>query len=303
MKSFITSLLICLCGIMASAQSGEVLSNKSIVDLTQAGMSKKTILSKIESSDCKFATDTKSLISLKKSGVDADVIDAMMAKVSGNTTQKTSSTAAAATEKPAVTTSGPSPEPAVHGSGPNSSAAVALLKKEGSGIYYYDDNALHEIDPTVFSQSKSNNWSRHFTYGFGKSTKVMTVSGSEANIQFKSKQPMFYFYFDTEHKSLNSQAPSWFSGVSSPNEFLLVKFDTQVKNARAVTTAAGNAYENAQGIDDKYKRTFKFRKLEKGIYELYFETNLEAGEYGFMYAGANAVYGGASPKVYDFGLK
>lgn len=181
-----------------------------------------------------------------------------------------------------------------------------MLKQEGSGIYYYQitDSKIYELEPTVFSQQKNNSWATALSYGFAKSSKVMSVSGSEANVQFKTKSPVFYFYFDPENKSLNTQAPTWFASVTSPNEFLLIRFENKkVKNTRAVTTASANAYEQAQGIDDKYKTSFKFKRIEKGIYELYFEKELEPGEYGFMYAGATAVNGGGSPKVYDFGIQ
>ncbi|MGC4038820.1 MAG: hypothetical protein QM764_22880 [Chitinophagaceae bacterium] len=315
MKHPLITFLLILCVGFSFAQNKEVLNNKSIVDLTVAGMSKKIILSKIEAATCKFTTDTKSLISLKKSGVDEDVIDAMVTKMTSsesngketsgtktppvdkaknNDTPAATTTSTSATEK-LTSQSSPMPDPKV----------IAFLKKEGSGIYYYDpvNNSIQELESTVFSQQKNNNWSKAFTHGFGKSTKVMSVSGEEANVQFKKSLPHFYFYFDPENKSLNAQAPTWFASVTSPNEFLLIKFETKVKNSRAVTTASGNAYENAQGIDDRYKRDKKFRKLEKGIYEVYFEEGLEYGEYGFMYAGATAVNGGSSPKVYDFGVK
>ncbi len=128
-----------------------------------------------------------------------------------------------------------------------------------------------------------------FTHGFARSTKVMSVSGSEANVQFSSKQPVFYFYFDPENKSLNTQSPTWFTSVTSPNEFLLFKFENKkVKNSRGVTIISANTYEDVQGIDDMYKSSFKFKRLAKGIYDIYFEKPLAPGEYGFMYAGATA---------------
>jgi hypothetical protein len=315
MKYIITVLLSGIIFMNVSAQTGEVLNNKSIVDLSAAGMSKKIIISKIESSVCKFTTDTKSLISLKKGGVDEDIIDAMVTKMTSSSsssarepvpaaktntpTKEKNNSAASTTDKASADKPEPQSSPVMD------AKVIAYVKKEGSGIYYYDpaSNSMQELESTLFSQQKNNNWSRAFTHGFGKSTQVMSVSGSEANVQFKKKLPYFYFYFDPENKSLNSQAPTWFANATSPNEFLLIKFETKVKNSRAVTTASGNAYENAKGIDDKYKRGYKSRRIEKGIYEVYFEDGFEYGEYGFMYAGATAVNGGSSPKVYDFGIR
>ncbi|MFT3705422.1 MAG: hypothetical protein QM802_23840 [Agriterribacter sp.] len=310
MKHLLVTLSLLLAMVCTYAQTTEVLNNKSIIELSSAGMSKKIILSKIENSTCKFTTDTKSLIALKKGGVDEEIIDAMVNKMSdtgaapaaaasGTKPSKPSSTAASASSKPETDAVSYTPSA-------SSSKAIGLLKAEGSGIYYYQasEGKIYELDPTVFSQAKNNSWATALSYGFAKSSKVMSVSGSEANVQFKTPNPVFYFYFDPENKSLNAQAPTWFASVSSPNEFLLIKFENKkVKNSRAVTTASSNAYEQAQGIDDKFKTAFKFKKLEKGIYELYFEKGLEPGEYGFMYAGATATNGGSSPRVYDFGVK
>lgn len=311
MKSLLISIVFSLGILFAKAQINEVLNNKSIIDLTAAGMSKKVILSKIESSTCKFTTDTKSLIALKKGGVDEDVINAMVEKASGSTATTTAKPAAskspATDAAPSTAKSTTESKDAVpYTSSASSSKAVSLMKQEGSGIYYYQssEGKIYELEATVFSQAKNNSWATALSYGFAKSSKVMSVSGSEANVQFKSAAPVFYFYFDPENRSLNTQAPTWFASVASPNEFLLIRFENKkVKNSRAVTTASSNAYEQAQGIDDKFKASFKFKRLEKGIYEIYFETPLEPGEYGFMYAGATATNGGASPRVYDFGIK
>ncbi|MES1222894.1 MAG: hypothetical protein ABUT20_45800, partial [Bacteroidota bacterium] len=190
MKYLFAAFLVIACFTISLGQANEVLNNKSIVDLTAAGMSKKIILSKIEAATCKFTTDTKSLISLKKSGVDEDIIDAMVTKMASpgsgsteketttaknttgekeksNTSQPASAGAAGATEKPS---SQPSPLP--------DSKVIAFLKKEGSGIYYYDpsDNSIQQLESNVFSQQKTNNWNRAFTHGFGKSTQVMSIS-------------------------------------------------------------------------------------------------------------------------------
>jgi hypothetical protein len=309
MKHLLVTLTLLLAMAYTYAQTNEVLNNKSIIELSSAGMSKKIILSKIENSTCKFTTDTKSLISLKKSGVDEEIIDAMVNKMSAAPATASSGSAAASSSKPAASSSPKSTtetDAVSYTPSASSSKAIGMLKQEGSGIYYYQasEGKIYELDPTVFSQAKNNSWATALSYGFAKSSKVMSVSGSEANVQFKTPSPVFYFYFDPENKSLNAQAPTWFASVSSPNEFLLIKFENKkVKNSRAVTTASANAYEQAQGIDDKFKTAFKFKKLEKGIYELYFEKGLEPGEYGFMYAGATATNGGSSPRVYDFGVK
>ena len=259
-------------------------------------MSSKIIINKINNSTCNFVTNTDALITLKKKGVSEEVIDAMV--------NKSVSTSASSSSSPATT--GTATESAAPASAADQST-IATLKSQGSGIYYIQpsNNSLVEAEPTVFSQEKNNHnyWGEYWSYGFAKSKKIMSVSSSHANAQFDIKKPVFYFYFNPDNNSLNTQAGSWYANASSPNEFLLVKFNTKVKNSRAVTTASHNSYESAAGIDDEFKKEFKYKKIEKGIYQVYFENDLEAGEYGFMYAGASATNTGASPKVYDFGIK
>jgi hypothetical protein len=54
------------------------LHNQDIIDLATAGIDDATILAKIMNSKCQFDTSTKALIQLKKSGVSAAVIKAMV---------------------------------------------------------------------------------------------------------------------------------------------------------------------------------------------------------------------------------
>ena len=51
---FVTLITSLLFHAAAISQSSEVLTNKSVTSLTSAGMSKKVILSKIQSSKCNF---------------------------------------------------------------------------------------------------------------------------------------------------------------------------------------------------------------------------------------------------------
>ena len=63
----------------------EVLTNKSIVDLTKAGLGKEVIVSQIDASACKFDMATGSIITLKKAGVPEEVINAMIHKGNSRT--------------------------------------------------------------------------------------------------------------------------------------------------------------------------------------------------------------------------
>ena len=275
------------------AQSKDIVTNKAIIDLKKAGVSKGVLTTLIHCADCNFETDAASILKLQKAGIDEDIIIAMSEKMSlaANNTLQAQPSKATTLSKPAT-----------------NNTVITRLREEGSGIYYKSDPGITEIDPTVYSQTKnSGNFVRSISGGFAKSTIKLSLSGSSANAQLNSKKPVFYFVFNkTKEDGINSQAPLWFTNATSPNEFMLVKLITSKdkKGGRDVIVASGNDYAGtAQGVDENQKRSFKYNKLENGIYEVYFEEDIEPGEYCFMYAGSLAASGSANPKVYDFGVK
>lgn len=280
MKTVIVFLL-CVLPSFVFSQDTEQLTNKSIIDLTKAGIGKATQKSMIASSSCSFLVDTKSILELKKNKVDDEVISAMVDKMNE--------------AKNSVLT------PAVE----SNNAIVNKLLKEGSGIYtQLADSNIQELDPSVFSQSKQGSFlATALTYGLAKTKQKMSLSGKSANLQLSNRKPVFYFVFNAAEKNLNQQMPSWFDNATSPNEFVLVKFNSTKNNNREITTGSADSYSGSvQGIDDKQKQTFQSKKLAKGVYQITFENSLEQGEYCFMYAGA-IVQNAGNPKVYDFGVK
>ena len=66
-----------------SQTNGEVLSNKSIIDLHKAGIEEELIIAKIQSSECKFDLSTAGMIDLKNKGVPSNLIKIMMNKADG----------------------------------------------------------------------------------------------------------------------------------------------------------------------------------------------------------------------------
>jgi hypothetical protein len=291
--AFLTTALFILFSSATFAQNKDLITNKTIIDLKKAGISKGVLKALIECADCNFETSTSSILNLQKAGIDEEIIIAMSDKMktpAGNKQQsqanKTTVTAASVTNN----------------------STVARLRNEGSGIFYRSESNIIEIDPTVYSQTKnSGNFVRNISGGFAKSTTKLSLSGPSANAQISTKKPVFYFVFNkSKDEGINSQAPLWFTNAMSPNEFMLVKLLTSKdkKGGRDVIVASGNDYAGtAQGVDEKQRVSFKYTKLENGIYEIYFEEDLEAGEYCFMYAGSMSASGTANPKVYDFGIK
>ena len=286
MKNIIITIL-CACSLTCFSQDkSKTLTNASIIEMKNVGLPKSTIKSMIESSPCNFEVDMNSIIALKKKGIEEEVLNAMIAKASSAGTSIREN-------KPA---------------NDSSSKIVGLLAKSGNGIYYYkpDVNEVQELEPTVYSQAKQGSGLlTSLTYGIAKTKSKLSVSGASANIQLSDKRPRFYFYFDVEKKSLGTQSPSWFSNASSPNEFMVVRFDiNKSKSSREIVSGSANAYAGASsGVDDGNRKGFKYRKIQPGIYEIYFETDVSPGEYCFMYAGAASGSGTVNSKVYDFGIK
>ncbi len=261
----------------------ETVTNKTIIALQKAGIGSSTMQSMIATSPCQFDTDSKSIIELKQNGVPDDVITAIVSKTSH------------APQSDATTSAVPA------------NGIVGQLKSQGTGIYILKETQqLDELEPTVYSASKRGSGIlTSMTDGLAKTKNKMAVSGAKANLQLTNRRPVFYFYFQEGGSTLNDQSPKWFANASSPNEFVLVKFD-QSRNgkAREVVTGTYNIIQgNVAGVDDDNKRTFQFKKVERGIYQVYFDQDLPAGEYCFMYAGSMSVDGVSNPKVYDFGIQ
>jgi hypothetical protein len=270
-------------GTSSAQNTPETVTNKTIIALQKAGIGSSTMQSMIATSPCQFDTDSKSIIELKQNGVPDDVITAMVGKTSH-----------------AIQTAVPtSAEPAT--------GIVGQLKSQGTGIYILKETQqLEDLEPTVYSSSKRGSGIlTSMTDGLAKTKNKMAVTGSKANLQLTNRRPVFYFYFYNAGGTLNDQSPKWFANATSPNEFVLVKFD-QSRNgkAREVVTGTYNIIQgNVAGVDDDNKRTFQFKKVERGIYQVYFDQDLSVGEYCFMYAGSMSVDGVSNPKVYDFGIQ
>lgn len=79
MKSLLAVLFLLIFASTGLAQT-ETLTNAEIVEMTRAGLGKQIILQKINSADANFDISAKALIELKKSGVEEEVIQALLEK-------------------------------------------------------------------------------------------------------------------------------------------------------------------------------------------------------------------------------
>lgn len=79
MKSILAVLFLLIFASAVFAQT-ETLTNTEIVEMTRAGLGKQVILQKISSADGNFDISARALITLKKAGVDDEVIQGLIEK-------------------------------------------------------------------------------------------------------------------------------------------------------------------------------------------------------------------------------
>ena len=258
----------------------EIVSNETIIKLKKAGLGKEVLLSKIQNAKCNFDLSTEGIIKLKNAGIEDEVIAAMLNKA-----------------------------PSVKSKEENQTTENNDLDP---GLYYFKGTPCKyiELEASVYSQANSGSGIlTGMTYGIAKTKMKATLSGDKSNFVIENKPANeFYFVFDKSNNNFsnNSIQSVWFSAATSPNEFILVKFSlSSNKKNREVVTGSWNSYQGmTTGIDDKYKVSFKFERISKGYYRVFFENPLEKGQYCFMYAGGSATYGNAPmQKVYDFGIE
>jgi len=284
---FVLSLMVS--SVICRAQNqGNVLTNADVISLFKGGVSKSTILTKIQSSSTNFDTSVNAILSLKKEGLPDDLIDAIVNKQSPNSPQT----------NPQTNTAG------------NNQTSNNLTP----GIYYEDNaGAKTQLEENVFSQAKSGSiMLSAVTYGIAKTKSKAFLSGEQANFQIRSSNPVFYFVFPANNDNStigNEQSTGgWFTNATNPNEFLLIKFKVSKKGREVVTGSFGTYSGFSSGIDDDNKVSYRFAKLSPGYYKVYFETPLKEGEYAFIFAGAPSVDGadmGASTtlqKAFDFSV-
>lgn len=268
----------------------EVLTNESVITMTQAGLSAAIIISKIRSSKTNFNTSTDNLIRLKRERVADDVINAMV-EASSSESARVSRTGAGDISK----------------TNPNDP-----LSPHEAGIYLLQDSdgqkRMLQLEPSVYTQSKSGGmWKSAMTYGIAKVKSKAVLANQNARLQIDKPRPAFYFYFEVKGSGLSGSGNAY-SASTSPNEFVLVKMEEK-KNSRELVVGQFNMFGAESGTLDKYARPFDYEKLAPGVFKVTPRVDLTDGEYGFFYGGSSpmATYGyfgaGGGPKVFDFGIK
>lgn len=163
-----TRLIICcvlaILQTTSNAQSKtEVLSNKLVVDMYKGGLSTQTILAKIASATCDFDLRTSSLLGLKKAGLPATLIEAMV---------NTEATPRAAVSNQPLPPAKP----------------VAVAKTPGIDLL----NHVYAVDDAVttpLEKSLATTKTKMKALGYGGTDLVLEIDGATSENQFKADHP------------------------------------------------------------------------------------------------------------------
>lgn len=264
-----------------SVSAQEVLNNKTIIEMVNAGFGKAVIIGKVKSSAGKYDLSIDSLMALKKAGIDDEIVAAMIEVY--NRTMGTGGSAAAVS------------------SDPNDP-----MSPHNYGVYLFEETEgarrMRQIEPSVSAQNRTGGKvTRAITpFGLGKVKVKANLSGNASKIQLKQSQPVFYFYLDAKSGGLDTS-----SGIpSTPNEFVLIKFNIRDDN-RELTIAKSNAYGAKGGISDESVVEFTSEKVGEGIYKITPKAPLKNGEYAFylLNSGNSNASRAIGSKFFDFGIR
>jgi hypothetical protein len=271
--------------------AAETLTNDTVVTLVQAGLGDEAVIAKIKGSANSFDLTTDQMIALKARGVSGPVIAAMIdASHAGVVSSK-------------AVLSADSPEPHV---------------PHPSGIYMLSDwlpePKMTRIDATTSNQTKTGGFLGYALTGGIASLSMKTVlPNAAARVRASRTRPAFYFYFDEANRGLSQGVSSglWLAGpaatVTSPNEFSLVRFDVK-KDRREARVGSFNIAGAKTGVMDKDRISFSYEQVTPGVYRVTPSSDLEPGEYGFLYSmsagsGPGMLGGGVmTARIFDFGI-
>ena len=278
---YLILIVFCLASSVASAQE-EAMTNEEVVSLATAGLNSSVIVNKIRTSKSNFDTSTDALIKLKKAGIGDDVINAMLEAKSGK------------------------PLPAVAASIQPEGDPNDPMAPHNFGIYLYEESGgvrkMTQLEPNVSAQNRTDGLfvARITPFGLGKVKIKANLPGKEAELQLKTRRPVFYFYLDRKTGGLNIS-----SGIpSSTNEFAMIKFKLR-KTDREITLSRANAYAVKGGLLDEFVVPFNSENLGGGIFRVTPTADLKNGEYAFYIINSGESNAGTAvgAKFFDFGIK
>lgn len=258
----------------------ETLNNDAIVSLVDLGLGEEAIVAKINSSDSDYKLSINDLTNLKNRGVSSKIIAAMISVNSAKAN--------------VITMMPESPDPMVaHPTG------VYLLAD------WEQEPKMTRINYTVSNQVKTGGFlGAALTGGIASTSLKAVIPNDSALIDSASKNPVFYMFFDESNAEDKIQNSSWASGsasvVTSPSEFTLISLKVS-KGKRQAKVGKFNFAGAKTGVLDKDQIAFDYEEVRRGVYKVFAREELEAGEYGFIFAiNGDGGRGVASARIFDF---
>lgn len=255
---------------LPQTQSTEVITNATVISLTEAHLGEALIIDKIRVSSCSFDLSTDGLLNLKKAGVADTVVQAMI-QVSTPDANVTATKMSANPNNP--------------------------QSPHDAGIYSYDGKTMVQLEPTVYSGTKTGGlFTSAMTYGIASIKMKASVRNSHSVIRVPANAD-FYFYFEQASSGLSNSTGigAYLTGATSPNEFVLLRMESK-KNDREVVLSSFGAYRMSTGTRTKDAVDFTTTKIAPGVYKVSVP-NLHAGEYCFFYGTPMTRH-----KLFDFGV-
>ena len=269
------TLLACL----STSAHAEPLTLDSVVALSQSGIGDDAIVAKIRSTSTHIDLSVDQMMALKTKGVSGPVIAALLTSPQG---------------LQAVVMSVDSPNPA---------------DLHPAGVYMLDGSTskMRRIDPTVSNQAKTGGILGYaLTGGIASMSVKAAIQGGTARVHASDRRPVFYFFFDESNPQVGPTTTSWAAGtsatVTAPSEFTLIHMAAKSgrREARVGSMNIGGA---KAGVMDKDRLVFDYELVRPGVFKVQPKTDLEPGEYGFIYALSGGNVGGAvTARIFDFSV-
>jgi hypothetical protein len=176
------------------------------------------------------------------------------------------------------------------------------------GIYYLQENGksrkLVLLDPVPASSPQAKAGRSAAMIGLGVSGKPhwkSTILGGQARVRSPERRPVFYFYFKVAGQDVTG-SNIVFQNAAAPTEFILAHLESK-KSEREIPNDGANYLGSSTNIRPKNAIAFTNERLAPGIYKVQPQSEMNAGEYGFMYGGSlPGVFMATSTWLFDFGV-
>ena len=166
-----------------------------------------------------------------------------------------------------------------------------IVKEEIPDDGFYITNK--KLIPEKFAESKTNIWAAALTMGIGGGGTKSYLIGLTSKNKLKVKNQELTLKINQNvdvagNKISNISSQQFFSDAQSPNDFALVKLNTNIKKKErwiktgSISLAEGYSFQ----IKKKLYIDFEWEELENNTFKI--KTNLEPDNYAFVFIGTSA---------------